>query len=323
MVALIRLLLTLGIVGGLIKLFSNEDQVISENSNCQDEFLTFNRNLNIPASKLKRLKRARRAIQKAIKSYFQIQNGFSIPKFALQGSYATGTMIRTAKDMCDFDLGIYFFEEPSKTYETIQNHIKRALTGHTTVGISLLPRCVRLKYRGDFHIDMPIYYTLDEKAFYLGARGDEWELCDSKVFKDWVADKTKESLQSIRIIRYFKAWADHYRTKKRTKMPSGLVFTIWSIRFYQSHERDDVAFVHTAAAILKHLKDNFQFTWTCVMPVAPNDNVLDKLNKQQQVNFRDTLEELVSKGFEALTFDNKAKAAKAWGKLLGGRFPSF
>ncbi|NJN27753.1 MAG: nucleotidyltransferase [Cyclobacteriaceae bacterium] len=322
---MIRILIALGIVSGLIQLFKHKKGklVISESSNCQDEFDAFNENLEIPPSKMKRLKQARKAIQNAIQKYFENQKDFTTPKFYLQGSYASGTMIRNSKDQCDFDIGLYFFQEPSKGYSTIQNHIKKALTGHTTAGINLLSRCVRLKYQGDFNIDMPVYYTTDGKLFYLGNRDkeEEWELCDSKIFKDWVINGTKDNPQKIRIIRYLKAWSDHYHSQKRIKMPSGLVFTIWAIQFYQPNERDDVALVHTSAAILKHLNDNFQFTCTCKMPVTPNDNVLDRLSKKRQSNFCDALHGLVSKGFEAVSSDKKTKAIKIWGKLLGKRFP--
>ncbi len=231
-------------------------------------------------------------------------------------------MIRNSEDQCDLDVGIYFFQKPEKAYSTIQKHIKIALMGHTTLGVSLLSRCVRLKYQGDFHIDMPIYYTDNGEEYYLGNldKEDEWELCDSKIFKDWVVENTHYNDQKIRIIRYMKAWSDHYHSKKRIKMPSGLVFTIWAIQFYKENERDDVALVHTAAAILEHLKDNFQFTWTCEMPVAPNDNVLDRLTKEQQSNFREALESFVTKGFEALSSEEKQRAINIWKKLLGKRF---
>jgi hypothetical protein len=324
MISLIRILFALGIFSGLAQLFRQKGKlVISENSNCQDEFETFNNNLEVTPSKLKRLTMARTAIQNAIKKYFENQKGFNTPKFYQQGSFASGTMIRNSKDQCDLDIGIYFFKKPLKKYSTIQNHIKKALIGHTKAGISLMARCVRLKYQGDFHIDMPVYYSTDGVAFYLGNRDkeEEWELCDSKVFKDWVIEHTKDNHQKIRIVRYLKAWSDHYHKKKGIKMPSGLVFTIWAIEFYKSNERDDVALVHTAAAILKHLKDNFQFAWTCKMPVAPNDNVLDKLSSNQQVNFRDALQNLVVKGFEAVSSNEKVKANKIWAKTLGGRFP--
>lgn len=324
MIVLIRILIALGIVSGLAQLFRYKGKLtITENSNCQDEFDEFNYNLEITPSKLRRLKQARKAVQNAILKYFENHKDFTAPKFYQQGSYACGTMIRNSKDQCDLDIGIYFFMRPTKAYSTIQNHIKIALTGHTMTGISLLSRCVRLRYQGDFHIDMPVYYTEDGKQFYLGNRDkeEEWELCDSKIFKDWVINNVKDNPQKTRIIRYLKAWSDDYNLKKRIKMPSGLVFTIWALQFYQENERDDVALVHASAAILKHLKDDFQFTWTCEMPVAPFDNVLNRLSAEQQSRFFDALQELVEKGFEALSSDEKGKSIKVWRKLLGKRFP--
>lgn len=321
MVALLRILIALGLFKGLWELLSSgRTSLISSKSNCNEDFLVFNENLNIPKYKLKNLKRARKTLQRIIKDYFREHPDFSIPHFATQGSYVSGTIIRNEQDLCDFDVGVYFFTKPHVRYETIQNHIKKALTGHTTAGIKLMSKCIRLNYKGDFHIDMPIYYTLDRKKFFLGSKGNNWQICDSKHFKDWVKENTQDLPQAIRIVRYCKAWADLYRQKRKIKMPSGLVFTIWAIQYYESNERDDVAFVHTAARILKYLKDNFQSSWSCNMPVAPFDNVLNKLNTNQQANFYKALEEVVKAGTEALGKEEKESAQKIWKGVFGKRF---
>lgn len=321
MLLFLRLLVALGVIGGISKLFSgNGSSPITKKSNCQDAFLSYGSNLDIPKSKLKKLKRARKTIQAILKDYFREQKNFTIPKFALQGSFGCGTMIRTVKDLCDFDMGIYFFSEPKCTYETIQRHIQKALVGHTLAGVQLKSKCVRINYQGDFHIDMPMYYTTDRKNYFLGSKGNNWEICDSKYFKDWVISNTSDSPQIIRIIRYYKAWSDYTRFMKGIKMPSGLVFTIWAIQFYKSDSRDDIAFTYTSAEILKYLKDNFKNDWKCEMPVEPHDNVLDKLSKQQKSNFYSALKELVQFGFEALTSESKEESEKIWKKQFGKRF---
>lgn len=320
---LIRLLFGLGVIGGIAKLFSSDDEkefAISDDSNCQNEFLKFNDALNITPTKKKKLKRAVKAIQSALKNYFKEQQAFTIPRFALQGSYKCGTMVRTTKDTCDFDLGVYFFSQPTVSYETIQKHIKIALDGRTEAGIKLLSKCVRLNYSDDYHIDMPVYFTSDGKNFLLGSKGDDWEVCDSKLFKDWVNKEADGNQQIIRIVRYLKSWADFHRNRKKQKMPSGLVFTIWAIEFYEKNDRDDIALVSTVAKILSYLKDNSQRNWSCEMPVAPFDNVLDKLNSSQQSNFYEALEDFVKNGFISLQQNDKKKSIAIWRKLLGPRF---
>ncbi|WP_462251199.1 cyclic GMP-AMP synthase DncV-like nucleotidyltransferase [Ekhidna sp.] len=317
---IVRLLLLLGF-GFLLKtILTKKERIVSIHSDSHNEFLDFNKNLVVTKSKIEKLNRGYNTIKRLLKSYFGEHRDFSIPKFAKQGSSETGTMIRTVDDTCDFDIGIYFFEKPKKTYETIQEHISNALQGHTSFGGKCLKKCVRLIYSGDFHIDMPVYYKSKEGNFLLGSKGDLWEICDSKFFKDWVIESTYENEQILRIIRYFKAWSDHYRFKKSIKMPSGLVFTIWVIEHYKEDRRDDVAFILTASEILQYLGWNLTMTWTCEMPVEPYDNVLEKLNGDQQTNFRNGLKELVELGSTALSQDDKSKSIKIWMKLLGKRF---
>lgn len=312
----------MGILKGLIELFTQPGKaLISRKSDCQIEFLQFDSNLTVPQYKLKKLKRARRTVQRKLKEYFATHPAFTIPGFATQGSFVTGTIIRNEQDLCDFDVGVYFFAKPPYKYETIQRHIKKALNGHTSAGIKLKTKCIRLNYQGDFHIDMPIYYTPDRKQFFLGSKGKDWEVCDSKKFKDWVKENTSNTPQAIRLVRYFKAWADFFKSSRRGTMPSGLVFTIWSIRCYEPHERDDVAFIYTAVKILKYLKDHFQSSWSCEMPVEPKDNVLDKLNKAQQKSFYNALKELVKTGTKAMRSENKEEAKVIWRKVFGRRFP--
>lgn len=321
MMLFLRVLLGLGIAGWISKSLSDDGSIrITNKSNCHDDFLAFDKNLNIPKSKLSKLKKAQVSIQKILKEYFKAQKNFPIPQFAMQGSFKCGTMVRTVKDSCDFDMGVYFFVEPKQTYGTIQKHIYKALYGHTTAGLQLKSKCVRLNYQGDFHVDMPIYFSSDKQNYYLGSKGNNWGVCDSKYFKDWVLDNTKDSPQTIRIIKYFKAWADLCLYKKRIKMPSGLVFTIWSIELYKPHKRDDVSLIYTAAEILKQLKDNFKSDWKCKMPVEPYDNVLDKLTKEQKTNFFSALEELVKDGLNAITSENKEQTKAIWEELLGKRF---
>jgi hypothetical protein len=315
---LYALLVGLGFGAFLKLLLTGNTEIVNIQSNCHDEFLKFNENLYVTKSKLKKLKTARKAIQNKIKEHFRELNDYTVPKFYIQGSSQIGTLIRNKKDLCDFDIGIYFFSEPRHTFETLQKHIKQTLTGHTLGKISLLDKCVRIKYSGDFHLDMPIYYTKNKVDFYLGSKGNNWQLCDSKIFKEWVSEQTKDTPQIIRLIRYFKAWSDNYYHK----LPSGLAFTIWSIKHYECDNRDDVAFIQTAASILKNLKDNYwsSSSWECTMPVEPKDNVIDNLDRDQKTNFKLALEELIKEGVEALSSEDKNKALKKWNKIFGRRF---
>ena len=319
-IILFRLIIVVGVGSLLRSLLSSKSFDIRKESNAHDEFLQFNRNLDIPESKLKKLIVAYSAIKKRLKKYFKDHPEFTTPLFAKQGSSETGTLIRTYDDHCDFDIGLYFLEKPNRTYKVIQTHISKALSGHTALIPKHLEYCTRLQYQGGFHIDLPIYYREDNK-FYLGCKTGDWEICDSKLFKDWVTKEINGNDQMIRIVRYLKAWADSYHKKRHIKMPNGLVFTIWGVKYYQKHERDDVALILTVFRILKYLKLNLKMTWTCEMPVEPGDNVLDRLDGNQQSNFFRAFKEFGDKGVTALSKQSKVDSLKIWASLLGKRFP--
>lgn len=289
-------------------------------SDCHQDFLSFDNNLTVNKSKKQTLKRARIAIEKKIKIYFRELDQYHVPKFYLHGSANLGTQIRTYDDSCDYDIGIYFFNQPPHSFETIQNHLKKALDGHTSLRVNLRNKCIRINYRSDFHIDMPIFYTEDKKSFYLGSKGDNWSKCDAKTFKEWFLEKTDGNEQVIRIIKYFKAWSDNYKYK----LPSGLAFTVWVENYYVAHKRDDVAFILTASNLFNHLKDDYWSPkfWDCIMPVLPHDDLLDNLDTKQKYNFKEALKNLVEEGMGALKSNDYEYAMGIWKKQCGRWFKS-
>lgn len=317
---LVNLLIAIGGFKLLHSLLKEKKDLVNDKLNCSLEFLEFNESLNVTKTKKRKLQKARKSIQDKIRAYFSNQAKFTLPRFSTQGSSKVGTMIRTTDDQCDYDVGVYFFSKPNQTFKTIQIHLKKALTGHTKSKISLLNKCVRINYSGDFHIDMPIYYTIDRKSFYLGSKSQDWEVCDSKLFKDWVEEETKNKPQIIRIIRYLKAWSNYYSFRYGRKTPSGLVYTIWVIKYYEGHQRDDVAFIYSTTRILEYLKNNWKSDWQCIMPVAPKDNVLENFNKKQRENLLQAFKDLVEQGILALSSSKKSDALVIWKKQFGKRF---
>lgn len=297
---------------------SNLNDLDNYKSDCHQDFLNFDYNLMVNDSKRLRLDTARNAIENKIKNYFRELEQYIVPKFYLHGSAKLGTQIRTHDDSCDYDIGIYFFKKPPHGFETIQNHIKNALEGHTSCEINLRNKCVRINYKNDFHIDMPIFYTEDKRHFYLGSKGNKWNKCDAKIFRDWFLDKTEGNEQIIRIIKYFKAWSDKYQHK----MPSGLAFTVWVEKYYLEHDRDDIAFMLTASNLLKNLNEGFWSAkyWECIMPVLPHDDLLYQLDTNQKYKFKETLENLIEEGFDALKSNDYEYTMKIWKKQLGRWF---
>lgn len=316
-------LLTLGLIAWAgSKLFQSEEEAeISEKSNSDDDFKKFNRRIEISPEKVEKLKRAHYTIRDKVSRYIQYNTRLPIPSFFIQGSYKTKTLIENTTIKSDVDLGIIFPYEPNLSIESIQNHIRNALLGHTRHGITIKTPCVRLNYVSDFHIDLPVYFIdKREGKTFFGARGYEWEESDPKGFIAWFKKQTQNRPQLTRIIRYLKAWLENVKGKTGRKLPSGLAITLWAIEFYEKDDRDDIAFIQTCLSILEYLDNNYQSSWNAIMPVAPFDDVLDRLNSSQKDFFYDELKCLSEKGMKALTSDNKSTAIKEWRRIFGDKF---
>ncbi len=294
---------------------------ITEESDCDNLFKSFNAAIEIDTDKIVKLKRAHNTIRDKIKYYILNFTNLPIPTFFIQGSYKTKTLIQNINSKCDVDLGVFFPYKPFIEIETVQQNLKRALDGHTRNGVTIKTNCVRVNYVSDFHIDLPIYYVDEHSGkVYFGARGYYWEKSDPKAFIEWFKNETRYEPQLVRIVRYLKAWVDNIRKKTGRKMPSGLALTIWAIEHYECDYRDDVAFLKTCSGILKYLKDNFRFSWNAKMPVEPFDNVLDKLSGSQKDFFYNELKKLVSIATEAIISSNHLFAMKKWKRIFGSRF---
>ncbi|MEX2336632.1 MAG: CBASS cGAMP synthase [Fulvivirga sp.] len=292
---------------------------ITKNSNCDDLFKRFNQVITIHPNKVASLRKAHNTIRTKVSNYFEKYTNLPIPDFYIQGSYKMKTIVENRSTICDVDLGVFFSEHPRLNVETIQNHIKNAITGHTTRGVTIKTNCVRLNYVRDFHIDLPIYY-IDKFSgeTYFGARGYKWERSEPKAFIDWFNAATKNKPQLIRIIRYLKAWGDNAKTKTGKKFPSGLALTLWAVQFFEKSNRDDVAFFNTGTAIMKFLHN--KRSWNAMMPVPPGDDVMNRLNSSQKSSFYNEIEEMVSMAADAVSAKNRSEAISIWNKIFGRRF---
>lgn len=312
-----------GILG--YKLFKKQPKEkvfsVSRASNCHDTFQVFNQNLNIPSSKRQLLIQSRQAIENKLKEYFKGKGTSEVPKTWIQGSYKLGTIIRTKLDTCDVDMGIYFFIKPTVEPATLLQNVNRALNDHTTGALSIKRKCVRVNYAGNFHIDIPVYYRDQIKnRQWLATKELGWEESDPKLFWDWFKYKTAGKPQLIRVIRYAKAWLNNYAVKTRRKAPSGLALTIWYIKNFVPHQRDDASFFYSSLRLLEQLSGPVG-VWDCRMPVKPNDDLIIRVDEFQRRNFKDGLKQMLEEATGAVIADSKEAAAGIWKTIFGKWFP--
>lgn len=221
-------------------------------------------------------------------------------------------MIRTKEDTCDLDDGVYFEREIGVSGSTLQKWVYEAVK-EITGDVNHRIKCIRVNYKGDYHIDIPVYYFPKEaKHPLLAVKESELEKSDPKEFIDWFNELKCDQL--VRIIKYLKAWGDHVRNK----MPIGLAFTVLAEKNYVSDDREDISLYKTLKAIRTDLKNSFK----CVMPTTPCDDLFERFDQTRRDNFFERLDSLVEDAEAAIKVeDNQLKASRKWKKHLGDRFP--
>lgn len=287
-------------------------------ANCHNLFVKFDTELKITSTKKAKLITAKDNLRKLIRNHFAEKHPDYKPKFRLQGSYILGTLIRTKEDTCDLDNGVYFFPKPDVTGTTLQNWVWDAVENATTEKPEHRERCVRVKYKGDFHIDLPVYYkaseTNDLEHPFIAVKDNDWKESDPKEFQDWFKERKKKSAQLVRLIKSLKAWCDN----RPKKMPNGLTMTVLACNhFVEEKDRDDKALL----SLLKAIKAKLSVNWSCIMPTTPKDDVLARF-KGDKAYFFESIDEFIADAEKAVnTETNQLKASKLWRSHLGSYFP--
>ena len=285
-------------------------------ANLNDEFLEFNQSLQLTNSKKELMITSRENLREKIKKYFEEKHPAYRPIFYIQGSYKMKTSIRTKDDYCDLDDGVYFIPEPSVTAPTLHGWVYDAVCNVTNLNPIRKNKCIRVKYAKGYHIDIPIYkkasFDASDKP-KLAVKDTGYIESDPHEIVNWFQEAKKKHPEVVRIVCYFKAWADNISHS----MPSGLAWTTLVVDNLFIGQRDDIVLVRTAENVLNKLKTKFQ----CIVHGTPYDDLFADYDDEKRNRILDDLTNLVAKGENALTEKNKLKASKMWRQLLGDRFP--
>lgn len=287
-------------------------------ANLHNTFIKFYQNLQIPPSKVQRMIYSRTRLRRDIKNHFALYHPEYMPEFWIQGSWKMKTAIRTKDDECDLDDGVYFYRTPDISSVTLKKWVQDAVDGITNISPSHKNKCIRVQYASNYHIDLPVYYKsnkFDNRIHpYLATRSEGYIESDPKQLVEWFKSATNNNPQLLRIVSYFKAWADN----TPHTMPPGLAWTILATKHLYGSERDDIAFLKTAENILRALNKRF----SCVVPAVPYDDLFEEYTVTQEIRLLQELERLIQNGRIGLTKNNEFESRHAWKKELGYFFPA-
>ncbi len=287
-------------------------------ANLHNNFVRFDKRLNLSPTTFKRLKTSVLTVKKQLKLYFKNNENIKIGKFKIQGSKNFGTLIRKKNDTVDIDLAIYFYPKPSIGSIALREHVYKALYGLPTMyAPERKNKCIRVVYsqHSKIHIDVPVF-TLDnlrgEKNPQL-ATGQGFTLSNNLEFEKWVNLTKGRNLQIIRIIRYLKSWANN----QNITMPKGVAYTVLVAKYHVPNERDDISFLKTVIEIKNSISTNF----CCKMPVEPFDDLLEKFNSNsKKTKILNLFEKMIVDCELALKERNREKSVEIWSRHLGSVF---
>lgn len=271
-----------------------------------------------------------------LQSDLEERTGYAITSW-LQGSYKFATQIRPSKkgQEFDIDLGIYFNWSgkpedgnfaPAKLKALTQESLNeyKNETGDEVLEI-VTPaknRCSRIRFSGDFHIDVPTYHIDPEKdARSLATEENIWENSDPKALYKWFQGFSckEDGDQLRRIIRYLKMWAAlHFGEKDR---PSTIMLTVLTVVAFDTlstdqKDGDDTSFRYVVEKIIINLNGS-KFI---ANPVDHSEN-LNRMSDSAFLSFVSKFNELLSVSVEALKVNNEFESAIIWQTAFQYFFP--
>lgn len=263
----------------------------------------------------------------------QERSGYSIRTW-LQGSYKFGTQTRPVRqgEEFDIDLGIYFVwkgarEDGDHDPETLKEFVRDSLVSYAAdnpdevVAVARSkPRCERIRFNGDFHIDVPGYHLEPDHDGRSLTTSDGWEDSDPKAIYVWFRDAFDdiERAKVRRQIRYLKAWAALKFRDPRDR-PSSILLTVLiaeAARDTGTLAADDEAL----RTMIEHIVDRLKSDWEVPNPVDPDEDLV-RLSSEQMSEFTEALSSLLDVANRACNSETEFGAADIWQEAFEHLFP--
>lgn len=256
----------------------------------------------------------------------------------LQGSYKFGTQVRPVNmsEEFDIDLGIYYCWNSDRTSgrfsprelkKLVQASIARFAAKNEDVIEVVEPaklRCCRVRFKGNFHIDIPSYHLneeRDERA--LATEDDNWEDSDPKAIYIWFKNQFKDDrrIQIRRLLRYLKAWAA-LKFRDVGGRPSSILLTVLVAE--ASHQilgelpsKDDAAL----AAVLREISARLSDVRDVPNPVDKTENLASRLPEAEWEAFVKKLEAFSNTAASAVRDQDALIACSRWAVEFEHLFP--
>ena len=320
--------------------------------NLQSEFMDFHNTIKLDIENAT-LREKRDILLKKLKEKIS-EDAASYTSFN-QGSYAMGTGIKPDDGDYDIDVGLKFDIDHNDYSDPIEvkKWVKDALDGHTKK-VVIRRSCVTVTYQEDgedaYHVDFAVYAANNPNGKLYIAKGKEnskpenryWEESDPQELIDLinsVFDDADDRMQFKRVIRYSKKWKNQHFDLAGNSAPTGIAITALAYNLFQpeytmdsfsgKRQYDDFT---AYKKFMEAIKNTFSYQWDSesqtwyyaisqTLPVAPGNNLFEKMTPKQQNSFHDKVVTVISKLEEAEKKKKRSDACKIMAEIFGNDFP--
>lgn len=287
--------------------------------------------VNLDETRLQHLKESSEAVYEALKNDERF--GPLIKRMIPQGSWAHATIIRPLPGHefdADFLLELEEVDEWSehpKTYIVELGAALARIKRYTGMPRENKCRCVRLSYKGDFHLDIVPYVILaNGTEVIVNGDEDEWEPTNPTGFTQWMRDKDEITGGNLRlVIRIMKFLRDHKGTFEGTK--SIILTTILGERVQQSRLAEDPNYYSDVPTTLLHITQDLdewlQANETRPSIKDPSRSGADfdhRWSNRAYATLRDRIHQYVGYMEAAYEEEDESRSVELWQKLFGDGF---
>lgn len=291
-------------------------------ANCHRCFQVYHGKIALTPTKRGNLKIFRDALRDRIRMHFKETRKEKVPTFWGQGSYAMRTTVNPLSGEYDVDDGVYLHNLDADkgkwpSPEVVHKWIVGAVEGQTNDTIDKRT-CVRVRYAGQYHVDLPIYGEYRE-AYYLAEKGEVgWHESDPKKLTEWFKEEIHAKGDQLRrLVRYLKAWTD-FQSANNGEMPSGIFLTVLAAEEFSGDDRDDISFSRTIRNIHCRVQAGQVNVWN---PVDKSEDLEARLADGQRTAFRECIAALRDSADRSLQEESRKAACNTWREQFGPRFP--
>lgn len=272
-----------------------------------------------------------------------------------QGSYKLGTGIKPLDGDFDIDVGLRFQLGTDDVPDpvTVKGWVFDALDGHTKK-VEVRRPCVTVFYQVNdepqYHVDLAIYSDasknpdghdyLAKGKLHSSEENRVWEVADPNGLVDTITGRyTGDEWQQLRrCIRYLKRWKDLKFSSNGNAAPVGIGITLAAYHWFQPRFRvvdsfsgkkvaedlkaldDFVTAIDSRFSNIYH-DDEWAERLVVELPVAPGNDVFEKMTNSQMSSFREKLGKLKDALSAAREETDPVVACEGLQKVFGGDLP--